>query len=310
MSYLVVGGTGFIGRHLVRQLAQAGCRVRIFDRAPQPVTLEQGVEYVQGNLGDVTAMRQAVSGCEVVFHLACTTYPKTSNSDPAYDIESNVLGTLQLLDICIAAKVRRIVFSSSGGAVYGIPHIVPIPEEHPTEPICSYGITKLMIEKYLHLYYVLHGLDYMILRPANAYGEGQAPDRGQGAVAAFLGRVARDQPIEVWGDGSVVRDYVHVDDIARALLMIAEQTPRDRVLNVGSGTGTTLNELIHLIRSVTGRDVEVRYTPGRVFDVPAVVLDIHRIQEQVGWQPQVMLNDGLHRTWDWLRDWMGRSCVS
>ena len=260
-------------------------------------------------MGNKVRLDRALRGVEVVFHLAGTTDPKTSNDDPAYDVESNVLSTLRLLDACLAAGVRKVVFNSSGGTVYGVPGMLPVREDHPTDPICSYGITKLTIEKYLDLYRRLHGLDYVALRVSNAYGEGQNPDRGQGAVAAFTARVARRQPIEVWGDGSVTRDYVHVEDVARALVMAAERTPQDRLLNVGSGVGTTLNELIDLIREVTGRDAEVRYTSGRAFDVPALVLDTHRIQEQIGWHPQVMLDEGLRRTWQWVLDWARYSCA-
>lgn len=305
MRYLVVGGGGFIGRQLVKKLANTRQHVRIFDRVPPPAELDTEVEYILGDLCDSDAVREAVAGCEVIFHLACTTHPKTSNDDPAYDIQSNVLGTLRLLDVCVATGVHRVVFNSSGGTVYGIPLKMPISEDHPTDPICSYGITRLTIEKYLHLYHVLHGLDYVILRPANAYGEGQDPNRGQGVVAAFLGCISQGRLIEVWGDGSVVRDYVHVEDIARALRMVAEATPKDRILNVGSGTGIALNELIHLMKGITGRKFSVNYKSGRPFDIPEVVLDNHRIRDQVGWSPQVTIHDGLERTWRWLKDWKG-----
>ena len=302
MDYLAVGGNGFIGRALVRQLTQSGRTGRIFDFTPQLARLDGNVEYVQGNLGDEKAVRQAVQGCQVVFHLACTTHPKTSNDDPVFDVQSNVIGTIQLLDACVAAGVRRVVFVSSGGTIYGIPRRVPIPEDHPTDPICSYGITKLTIEKYLHLYHALHGLDYAILRPANAYGEGQDYRRGQGAIAAFLAQTAIGQPIEIWGDGSIVRDYVHVDDIARALIIVSKAELDDRVFNVGSGVGVSLNELVYLIRGVTGRNIDICYAPSRLFDVPSVVLDVKRIQEQIHWKPRVVLEEGIQRMWKIMRE--------
>jgi UDP-glucose 4-epimerase len=276
----------------------------VYDLSPRPAAFSCA-EYIQGVIEETERLRQALLGVEVVFHLIGTTHPKTSNDDPVYDVESNVVGTLRILDTCVTVGVRRFVFNSSGGTVYGIPRSLPISEDHPTDPTCSYGITKLTIEKYLYLYHHLYGLDYIVLRTANAYGPGQHPGRGQGVVATFLERVARGQPIEVWGDGSVIRDYIHVDDVARALLMVAEQRPCDRVLNVGSGMGTALIDLIHLIRKVTGRDFEVRYAPGRPFDVPAVVLDTRRIQEQISWKPRMKLNDGLHSTWEWLQNWVG-----
>ena len=302
MSCLVVGGNGFIGRHLVKQLTKIGHHVIIFDRVAQSGKADHRVEYHLGTFDDQSAIRKAVRGCEVVFHLAWTTYPKVSNDNPFYDAQSNILGTIQLLNVCIEFGVQKIVFLSSGGTVYGIPYKLPIPEDHPTNPICSYGISKLTIEKYLDLYYRLHGLDYVILRPSNAYGEGQSPKRGQGAIAAFLWCVANNQPIEVWGDGSVIRDYVHVDDIIRALLMVSNEKLQDRVLNLGSGIGTSLKDIIQHIQELTKRKVEVHYTASRSFDVPAVVLNIQRIQKQIGWSPQVKLADGLLRTWEWLKN--------
>ncbi len=302
MNFLVLGGSGFIGRHLVHQLAQNGHFVRVYDCLPLPDELPCS-EYVHAFLEEERSLRQALKGVEAVIHLVCTTHPKISNDDPVYDVQSNVLTTLRVLETCIAAGIGRFVFISSGGTVYGVPQRLPIEEDHPTDPICSYGITKLTIEKYLHLYHHLHGLEYFILRPSNAYGEGQDPERGQGAIAAFLGCVSQGRPIEVWGDGSVVRDYVHVEDIARALVTVAERTPKDRILNVGSRTGLSLNELIRLIKGVTRKEIKVNYRPGRPFDIPEVVLDNHRIRDQVGWSPQVTIHDGLERTWRWLKDW-------
>lgn len=304
MNFLVLGGSGFIGRQLVHQLAQNGHFVRVYDWLPFPDGLTCS-EYFRAFIEDVNTLQRALSGVEVVYHLVCTMHPKTSNDHPIYDVESNVVNTLGVLQACRDAGIRRFVFISSGGTVYGVPQMLPIEETHPTEPICSYGITKLMIEKYLHLYHVLYGLDYMILRTANVYGEGQDPHQGQGAVAAFLGCISQGRSIEVWGDGSVIRDYIHVEDIARALLMAAEQTPKDRILNVGSATGISLKELIHLIKGITGKEITVNYGPGRPFDIPEVVLDTRRIREQMGWQPKVMIHDGLERTWRWLKDRKG-----
>ncbi len=302
MIYLVIGGAGFIGRQLVEQLRESGRRVRVLDCAPQPAELPGDIEYYRGDLGDMDVMRQALDGCEIVYHLAYSVYPKTSNDNPIHDVESNVVGTLRLLDACVTAGIRRIVFSSSGGTVYGLSSTMPISETCPTNPISSYGITKLTIEKYLHLYYVLHGLDYVIIRPANAYGKGQNPDRGQGVIAAFLKRIAQGQAIEIWGDGAVIRDYVHVQDIARAFCMVANHELHHRIFNVGSGNGVSLNELVQLIRAVTGSDIEVNYNGGRPFDVPIMVLDSRRIEQEVGWVPLISLEDGISRTWRYVLD--------
>ena len=153
---------------------------------------------------------RAVSGSDVVYHLASTTVPKTSNDDPPYDVETNILGTLRLLEVAWKKQVKKIIFPSSGGTVYGIPQEIPIKEDHPTEPISSYGICKLTIEKYLNLYWKLHGLDYCILRISNAFGERQPVTETQGAISAFLDGAINHRELVVWGDGSIMpRLYIH-----------------------------------------------------------------------------------------------------
>jgi UDP-glucose 4-epimerase len=286
-SCLVLGGAGFIGSHLVDGLKAAGHQVRVFDRPH---------EFL-----DPADLERSLPGAELVFHLISTTVPKNSNDNPALDIESNIAGTARLLELLRKHKPRRLVFISSGGTVYGVPRATPIRESHPTDPISSYGIHKLAIEKYLHMNHSLYGLDYRILRVANAYGERQRTDKAQGAVAAFLERVLRGQPIEIWGDGSVVRDYVYVGDIAQAFLRVLQYEGEERIFNIGSGHGVSLNELVQAIGEVIGQRPAVEYTPGRRFDVPVNVLDITRAQHELGWRPRMQLTDGLRRTYDWMR---------
>jgi UDP-glucose 4-epimerase len=251
-------------------------------------------------------VEDAVSGCEVIIHLVSTTLPKNSNDDPVFDVEGNVIGTLRLLDAARAARVRKVVFISSGGTVYGIPREVPIPESHPTEPRVSYAIAKLAIEKYLELYQLLHGLDYVVLRVANPYGARQRVDAAQGDVAVFLDRALRNETIEIWGDGSVVRDYLHISDVARAFLRAVDYTGEPRVFNIGSGAGCSLNELIGSIERLLGRPVARRYLAPRPFDVPRNVLDIARARDVLGWSPTVSLDEGLRATLAWARGLHGR----
>ena len=306
MNCLVLGGNGFIGSHIVDQLLQAGHHVRVYDRRDElfrpPLA---AVEYFHGELEDRAALRSALEDVQVVFHLIGTTLPATSNQDPLYDVRSNVLGTLGLLEECVKARVSRLIFTSSGGTVYGIPQTNPIPESHPTQPICSYGITKLTIEKYLWLFHHLHGLEYMVLRCSNAYGPRQNPYGQQGVVAVFLGRVARGEPITIWGDGTVMRDYIYVEDIARAHLLAATSANGCLTLNIGSGMGHSLNRILELIFSVTGREVEVRYENARSADVPSNVLDSSLAQRELGWHARISLVEGIRRAWDWMQsvDW-------
>jgi UDP-glucose 4-epimerase len=178
---------------------------------------------------------------------------------------------------------------------------VPIAEDHPTDPITSYGIVKLAVEKYLGLFQRLHGLDYAVLRVSNPYGPYQNPGGQQGAVAVFLQHLSAGEPITIWGDGSVVRDYLYVSDLAEALVLAGGVESRQSVFNVGSGRGTSLNELISLIVDVTGERPEVEYVSGRAMDVPANVLDVTRAREELGWRSRTDLVEGTARTWDWIR---------
>ena len=237
----------------------------------------------------------------MVVHLVSATLPASSNDNPVYDVEANVVASLRLLEAARAARVRRILFISSGGTVYGPARRLPIDEDHPTEPACSYGIAKLAIEKYLGLYARLHGLKSTVLRFSNPFGERQNPGSAQGAVAVFLGRILAGRPIEIWGDGSVVRDYLYIADGARAFRLVLEKEPDGPVYNVGRGVGTTLDDLVTVLKRVTGRPVEVVRRPGRPIDVPANVLDSRRLEAAVGWRPRVDLEEGLARTWEWLK---------
>jgi UDP-glucose 4-epimerase len=302
---LVLGGEGFIGTHLCEALAAAGHAVRSFDR-PRPGhlagrTATGPLERVHGDFLNREDVARAIKDCEVVFHLISTTLPKSSNENPVYDVETNVVATLRLLEAARSEGVGKIVFLSSGGTVYGVPRTIPISEAHPTNPICSYGITKLTIEKYLHMFWEIYGLDYAVLRASNPFGEGQHPRRGQGAIAAFAHRAIRGEPVEIWGDGSVTRDYVYVGDVVVALTRAMESGSGQRVFNIGSGDGRTLNEVLAAIEKALGSAVRRSYVAGRSFDVSTSVLDIGLARTHLGWEPRIPFGDGVQRTISWLR---------
>jgi UDP-glucose 4-epimerase len=298
MNMLILGGNGFIGSHLVDRLLSDGHDVRVFDKYEEhyrnPVA---GVDYCVGDFGNRGMLSEALTGIDMVFHLISTTLPKTSNDDPAFDVQSNVIETIFLLEQCVAKKIRKVVYISSGGAIYGKPSSLPISENCPTEPECSYGITKLTVEKYLALFNHLHGLDYVVLRPSNPYGIRQKPDGIQGAVSVFLGRVARGKSLEIWGDGQVVRDYIFIDDLIDGICRGASTNTPSRIFNLGSGIGHSINEIIDVIRKVTGRQIEVVYKAKRSFDVPCIYLDIYRAKQELFWAPLVSLEAGIEKTW-------------
>ena len=306
MKCLVLGGGGFLGSHLCEGLLAHGHSVRIFDRPNLQryvrLATDPTVEWVEGDFCNSEEVSQAVPGCDVIYHLVSTTLPKSSNDNPVYDVDSNVIGSLNLFAAAYKSKVKKIVFVSSGGTVYGVPEEIPIQEAHPTNPICSYGISKLTVEKYLELYRGLHGTDYCVLRLANPYGERQRITGAQGAVAVFLHKAVRNEEIEIWGNGDVVRDYVYVGDVVNAFLSVLENAGEPRIFNIGAGVGKSLNELLAAIEEVLGKPVIRKYLPGRSFDVPVNVLDISRAHRYLGWQPKVSFYDGLSRTLQWIRN--------
>lgn len=301
---LVLGANGFIGSHLVEALAEKGFYVRAFGRSHMvPATGIDSplIERVEGDFvheGDVSA---ALEGCDICFHLVSTTLPKSSNDDPKFDIQTNIGGTATLLKHAAACGIKKIVFLSSGGTVYGVPSEVPIRENHPTDPICSYGITKLAIEKYLELYRHLHGLDYTILRLSNPYGERQRVAATQGAIAVFLNKALRNEPIEIWGDGSVVRDYIYISDVISALTTTIDYSGSQRVFNIGAGQGKSINEIIESIESIVGHEIVRQYKQSRPFDVPKSILSIAQAKQELNWHPATSFDDGLTRTANWIR---------
>ena len=305
MKCLVLGGGGFIGSAIVDRLLAAGHAVRVFER-PRVMPYRvfepaEQVEWITGDLLSTSDVGEALTGVDTVFHLVSTTLPKGSNDDPVYDVQSNLIGTLQILNLIVQKKTSRIVFISSGGTVYGQPAYVPIDEQHPTNPQVSYGITKLAIEKYILLFQRLHGIKAVILRLSNPYGERQRVETAQGAVAVFLQRALRRQPLEIWGDGSVTRDYVYIGDVADAFLRAADYQGPSSIFNIGSGQGTSLNELLTKLEAVLGHDIERQYLPARSFDVQLNVLDTGLAQRELNWSPRVAMDEGLARTADWIR---------
>jgi UDP-glucose 4-epimerase len=311
---LVLGGSGFLGSHLVELLIEEGIQVRVYSRSAASYSrlaaLADKIELVGGDFRATKALANAVHGCDYVFHFIGTTVPAASNRDPIFDAETNLVPTLRLLEICVQAKVRQVIFSSSGGTVYGNVNGQPIPETHPTEPHSSYGINKLTIEKYLDLFHRLHALDYTILRVANAYGP-RLPLKGeQGVIGAVMARLGRSEPISMWGDGSVTRDYVYAGDVARAFRAAIGQRSPFRVFNIGTGVGTPLAELIVKMQQVIGCQGKLLKEPARQVDVPVNILDTTRARQHLGWEAKTSLEAGLRNTWNWIKAEEGRLALA
>lgn len=301
---LILGGAGFIGSHIVDTLIARGHKVRAFDR-PRIDTKNLSesmadIEFVSGDFTNANDISNALENIDTVVHLVSTTNPASSNDAPVYDVETNIAGTVRLLALAKNAGVEKIIFASSGGTVYGEPLKIPISETHPNNPICSYGIAKLAIEKYLHLFYHLYGLDYSILRIANPYGPRQDPYGGVGAVTAFLAKVIRGEKINIWGDGEVARDYFYVGDLAPAFVKVIESATPSKIYNIGGAKAYSLNEILAVIQRITGKVPLVNYTAARRLDLPINYLDVNRAKVELGWVPETSLEKGIELTYKWL----------
>lgn len=311
MRIVIFGGGGFIGSTIADSLLEEGHELRIFERPRvQPYRQFKTTEVVEWITGDLSSMHEvsdAVQGVDAVFHLVSTTLPKNSNDDPIYDVQSNVVASLYILNAMVAHQVRNIVFISSGGTVYGNPVYLPIDEKHLTNPVVSYGITKLTIEKYLQMYERLHGIKAITLRVANPYGERQRIETAQGAVGVFLHHALKGIPVEIWGDGSVMRDYIHVNDVAEAFVKALHYAGEHRVFNISSGVGTSLNTLISEIEDVIGKTIVRRFLPSRPFDVPVSVLSNDLARTELNWNPAVPMPEGIARTLEWMKRQLSNS---
>ena len=300
-SCLVTGGAGFIGSHLVQALLDDGWSVKVLGRQQSNYSsldkVSRRVELIEGDFGDKNVARIALDGVDTLFHFASTTLPATAYGHSIEDVTENLVGTLNLLDEALTRGCTRLIFPSSGGTVYGPTTQTPIPESHSTHPICSHGIVKLATENYIQLMSLERGLKYTILRYANPYGPRQRSNSVQGAVAVFTHRILMQQPVEIWGDGSVVRDYIYIDDVVRGtVLASSSEQAVNQIFNIGSGVGASIRELISLIEEMVNVSAIVNFSPARQFDVPINILAIDKAQSRLGWSPSLSLRDGLQKT--------------
>lgn len=303
---LVTGANGFIGSQLVNQLAKSTqCRVYVLDLFPRQYDpLPPGVRYIQGNLSDKNLIRQTLvdAGIDVVYHLAWSTIHETSLKNPIADIELNLIPSVQLIESCIEANVKQFIYISSGGTVYGIPKTLPIPEDHPTHPVNAYGITKLAVEKYVQMQAYLNGMNYVIFRPSVPYGPYQNPHRRQGVISVFIYHALRREPVTIWGDGEILRDYFYIDDLTRALVSALDlSASMNHVINLGGKEMVSLNQVAAKIEDCLGVKLQINYEPARKFDIPQLKLDIHTAEKTLNWHPEVPLSEGIARTARWIK---------
>ena len=294
----VLGGLGFIGSHICRALVDAGHPVVAIDREDAPrdrlKDVAQKVDIRPADMSQTADVLAVLEGADTLIHLVHSTVPGASMSDPSADIVENVAATARLAGQLGSVGIKRVLYVSSGGAVYGVNDSPRISEKEPTNPISSYGITKLANEKYLQMFAAMQGLRCTIIRPANVYGPQQRLDKGQGIIGTLISRALRGEPVEIWGEGTVVRDYVYIDDMVAAILALVGYEGRETIFNVGTGQGYSVSDILCMMER-DGILPEIVYKPARGFDVPSNVLDCGLLTRETGWQIRTPLEEGLLR---------------
>jgi UDP-glucose 4-epimerase len=303
MKILVTGGAGFIGSHVVDMFVAEGHDVVIVDNLTtgRKSNINPKAKFYQVDIRSAE-MEQIfeTERPEVIDHHAAQMDVRRSVADPVYDADINIMGALNLLNLSVKYGVRKFIHISSGGAVYGEPVYLPCDEKHPVQPLCPYGATKYMLELYLYMYKQTHGLDYSILRYPNVYGPRQDPAGEAGVVAIFVGRMLKNQTVTVYGTGEQVRDYVFVKDCARANLMLLEKGS-GRVYNLGYGIGTTVNQIFSTLKMITDYQQEAQYGPARAGETFQIYLDASCARQEIGWEPSVVLEEGMRQTVDYFK---------
>lgn len=308
-NIIVFGANGFIGRNLVRALAATKAdSIVAFDKfsayqrdSSHAFESHPNVKVMIGdffNRGDIT---NALKDMDYVFHLVSATTPVTSNNDPLIDI-TNIKGSIELFDACVKAGVKKVVFISSGGTVYGDIDSEKIDELTLPAPHSPYGIGKLTIEHYLRYFQYVSGLKYVVYRVANPYGPGQNIHGKQGVIPIFMHQFLTDSPITIYGKGDMIRDYLYVDDLIEMITTSYAKDTKHPEYNVGSGHGSSVNELVAAIEKCSGIRVPKRHSPTPPTFVRRSVLDINRFVGEFGVKPRTSLEEGIKKTWNYVKE--------
>lgn len=301
---LLIGGMGYVGRKLQEPLLKASYRVHVLDKTVPEQRGEEEIEFHEGLLSDESILKEVLGRCGTVFYLASDSVPTTTAKSPALEGELNVLPFLKFLNIFQDYHGVHLVYISSGGTIYGNPDTIPVDESSPVSPISYHGAGKAAIEAFLHVCSSQFDNRITILRPSNLYGPHQPYVPGFGIIRTMLEKLKRDESVEIWGDGEVVRDYLYIDDFVSSCLVsipFENQQQKLRIFNVSSGQSLSINQLCDAIEEATRRRLKKVFLPGRTIDVKSVILDCSRIKMELGWQPVVGMNEGIKRTWQWMQ---------
>lgn len=299
-NYLILGGAGFIGGNLARALVARGERPRILTRSSSSLSnledILDSIEIVYGDFMDDVALRKTLREIDVVFHLISTTFPNTTIESSVYDVFSNLIPTIRLIELCIISGIKKVVYASSGGTIYGNPQKIPITEDHPLKPKSIYGQSKLTIENYLNFYARSTELDVNVLRISNPFGPGQKLLGVQGIIAVAMGCLYYGRSLKIYDGGEPVRDYIYISDVIDALI-VASQKSGSSIVNISSGIGRSVIQVIRAIEEVSGQEIKKEFVAPRPGDVKVNILSNKLAYQIYDWYPKVEFKKGVSNTW-------------
>lgn len=304
---LILGANGFIGSHLVDSLVADGHSIRAFDRFSSSKVLfnkNKNIDIFPGDYLNRNDLEQALKDIEYVFHFISTTTPAASENDPTIDIETNIRMSIELFQLCVDAKIKKVIFASTGGAIYGLSGTAvssPFKELDIPLPVSPYAIGKLTIEHYLRYFKIKHGLESVVFRISNPYGERQPFHRKQGVIPIFLENIYNEIPLVVFGDGSMIRDYIYVKDVTNLISKVFERSTNFDTYNLGSGIGVSVNQLLATATTITGKEIEIEHKETPSTFVHKVVLDVSRFEEEFNISTTTSLEDGMKETYDYIQ---------
>jgi len=303
MRILVTGGAGFIGSNVVDALVKDGHEVTVLDNLStgKEENINPEVKFYNIDLLDIESLEFVFREFkpDVVNHHAAQIDVRKSVEDPAFDAETNIIGSINLFELSINFEVKRIIFSSTGGALYGEPEALPASEDTPIEPLSAYGVAKYCVENYLNYFKRLYGIERVILRYANVYGPRQDPLGEAGVVAIFTGKILKGEKPVIYGDGAQTRDYIYVEDVVEANVLALNG--KEGVYNIGTGKETSINELIEIFSKVLGREIKPEYAPPRKGEIRRISLDGEKAKKELSFVPKYSLEEGLKKTIEWYR---------
>lgn len=309
MNIILFGAAGFIGKNLTLELAKdlENTLILVDKKKEFFSDIEtfrfQNISIREDNFDENSDFDELLKGQDIAYHLVSTTVPTTSNQCISQELMANVIVTVHLLEACVRSNIKRIIFFSSGGTVYGKDICCPIKEETPSYPINSYGLQKISIEKLLYLYHYIYGLDYQIIRLSNPYGPYQRPNGILGAVTTFTYKALRQEEIIVYGDGTIIRDFIYIDDAVKAVKKIVEGEEKYHIFNLGCGYGTSIRDVLETISCTLKIDLKITFKQGRKTDVPENYLDISRYEQCYGKLNPIPLKQGISKTAAFMKEY-------